>query len=267
MLVDYHWHTARCGHASGTMQQYIDAARQMGLIEVGFADHIPLYWLPEAERDPEYAMGITELPQYIKDVQARQQSNPDISIKLGLEVDFIPGYQEKAREIITNLPLDYVLGSVHYLEGWSFDHPDYIERYQEWDLMELYHSYFEQVCNAATSGLFDIIAHTDLIKKFGYRPQGPLTGLYQNTARVFAQSGVCVELNTAGLRAPAKEIYPAIDLLRLLYQYKVPVTMGTDAHNPTQVGQGLDEAWQLLKAVGYDKITVFKQRKREYRSL
>lgn len=264
MLIDYHWHTARCGHASGTMQEYIDAARKIGLTEVGFADHIPLYWLPKEERDPEYAMADADLPRYIKEVQDLQQQNLDISIKLGLEVDFIPGHENKAKEIIKDLPLDYVLGSIHYLDGWSFDNPDYIDQYQKWDIVELYQRYFEQVCTAASSGLFDIIAHTDLIKKFGYRPPGELTSIYQRTAQIFAQSGVCVELNTAGLRVPAKEIYPAVGLLKLLYQYQVPVTIGSDAHNPAQVGQGLNEAKQLLKAVGYDRITIFKQRTREY---
>lgn len=264
MLVDYHWHTARCGHASGTMQQYIAVARQLGLTEVGFADHIPMYWLPIDERDPEVAMHPDELPSYIEEVQQLQRSNPDINIKLGLEVDFIPGHEDAAKKILNPWPLDYVLGSVHYLDGWGFDNPDYIDRYQEWDLLELYQHYFNYVCHAAVSGLFDIMAHTDLIKKFGYRPQAELIPLYQKVARTFAESGVCVELNTAGLRVPAKEIYPAVELLKLLYKYNVPVTMGSDAHNPQQVGQGLDVALQLLKSVGYQKITIFNKRKREY---
>ncbi|MBM7855929.1 histidinol-phosphatase (PHP family) [Desulfohalotomaculum tongense] len=264
MLVDYHWHTARCGHASGTMQQYVDAGRRLGLTEVGFADHIPMYWLPPDERDPEAAMKQEELEDYIKDVHYLQRANPGISIRLGLEVDYIPGHETTAKKILSSLPLDYVLGSVHYLEGWGFDNPDYIHRYKDWDLYELYRRYFDTVCDAAASGLFDIMAHTDLIKKFGYRPRGNLAPLFQKVARTFAESGVCVEVNTAGLRAAAREMYPAAELLKMLHKHGVPVTMGSDAHKPQQVGQGLKSALQLIKAVGYDKIVTFKNKKRRY---
>lgn len=264
MLVDYHWHTTRCGHASGTMQEYLNVARAKGLTEVGFADHIPMYWLKSNKIDPELAMSTTELPEYLAEVELLRRTNLDINIKLGLEVDFIPGHEATAKKILTALPLDYVLGSVHYLNDWGFDNPHLIHHYQEWDLLELYHCYFEQIRAAASSGLFDIIAHPDLIKKFGYRPQKEITEIYRQTARVFADSEVCVEINTAGLRVPAQEIYPSLAFLKLLHRYKVPVTTGSDAHKPEHVGQGFKEALQLLELAGYREITIFNKRQKSY---
>ncbi|MTI81417.1 MAG: histidinol-phosphatase HisJ family protein [Firmicutes bacterium] len=267
MLIDYHLHTARCGHASGTMQQYIDAARQVGLTEVGIADHIPMYWLPSEKRDPEVAMTDKELTGYIVEVQQLQQANLDITIKLGLEVDYIPGHEKAAEEIISSLPLDYVLGSVHYLDGWGFDNPEYMHKFDQWNLYELYQHYFDTVCQGAKSGLFNIMAHTDLIKKFGHRPNWDLSPLYEQVASTFAESAVSVELNTAGLRYPALEQYPSKELLKVLYKHKVPVTMGSDAHNPQQVGQDIKIARQMLIEVGYKEIATFSNRQIKYCSL
>ncbi|MBO8136615.1 MAG: histidinol-phosphatase HisJ family protein [Desulfotomaculum sp.] len=267
MLIDYHLHTARCGHASGTMDQYIDAARQRGITELGFADHIPMYWLPPEKRDPEIAMQEEELGEYIQEVCFLQKLNPDLGIRLGLEVDYIPGCEAAANKIISELPLDYVLGSVHYLGEWGFDNPLYVEKYNDYDLFELYMQYFDTLCGAAKSGMFDIIAHPDLIKKFNHRPQDELTPLYKKVAYVFADSGVCVEVNTAGLRVPAREIYPAKKMLSLLCKYGVPVTMGSDAHHPNQVGRGLKKALELIKEVGYKEVAVFQNRKRIFYKL
>ncbi|WP_031513403.1 histidinol-phosphatase HisJ family protein [Desulfofalx alkaliphila] len=264
MPVDYHLHTARCGHASGTMEEYLKVAVDKGITEVGFADHIPIYWLPPEQRDGGLAMASEELPAYVVEVNNLQEIYPQLNIKLGLEVDYIPGHLHTARQLIKSLPLDYVLGSVHYVEGWGFDNPDLIGEYKKWDLTELYHKYFELVRQAAASGLFDIIAHTDLIKKFGYRPNMDLKPIYRKLASTFRECGVCVEVNTAGLRVPAGECYPCIELLQMLYRYGVPVTTGSDAHKPEQVGEGLDLAINLIKSVGYTKITVFKNRKRRY---
>ena len=262
MLVDYHWHTSRCGHARGTMEEYLNNAEKKGIYEVGFADHIPMYWLPLGERDAGIAMSQSELSQYIEDVKRLQLNYPHMGIKIGLEVDYVPGHINTLKELLSSLPLDYVLGSVHYLDRWGFDNPDQISQYHKWDISSLYERYFELVMEAAKTGLFDIMAHTDLIKKFGFRPNGDVNHLYQRVARTFSECGVCIEVNTAGLRVPARECYPAPELLKLMCQYKVPVTLGSDAHNPGQVGQDFDVALRMIKAVGYTQIATFTNRKK-----
>lgn len=261
-LPDYHIHTRRCGHAAGAPGAYVAAARAAGLKEIGFADHIPMYWLPEAERDPGLAMREEELAEYVAEVARLREENPDLTIRLGIEADFLPGQTEKLAAVLSKFPFDYVIGSVHYIDGWGFDHPDKLAGYGMRDIREIYNDYFLLLQEAARSGLFDIVAHPDLVKKFGYRPEGDLRPWYEETAAVFAAGGVCVEVNTAGLRAPVGEIYPALDFLKACRERNVPATAGSDAHAPAQVGYAWEQALEWLQAAGYREAAVFEKRRR-----
>jgi histidinol-phosphatase (PHP family) len=166
--------------------------------------------------------------------------------------------------MLTSYPFDYVIGSVHYIDGWGFDNPDLTHEYEHRSLFEIYTQYFEQLCASARSGLFDIIAHPDLIKKFGYRLPEPPFELYRGAVLAFAEAGVCVELNTAGLRAAAAEMYPSREFLAACRKEGIPVTTGSDAHRPEQVGWGFDLALELLRDVGYKEIVHFKGREKTF---
>src|SRR5919199_670286 len=120
-LNDYHIHTARCGHAFGQMSEYVAHARAQGLPEIGFSDHLYLYWLPSDRRDPELAMGEAELDAYVEDVLRLRSENSDLVIRLAIEADFIPGYEAELKRILARYPWDYVLGSVHFIDQWGFD--------------------------------------------------------------------------------------------------------------------------------------------------
>ncbi len=266
-LPDYHIHTARCGHAAGRMEEYVERALKLGLPEIGFADHVPMYWLDQRDRDPTLAMPPEQLPEYVAEVERLRAAYPGITIRLGLEADYIPGYEEKLQPLLEGYPFDYVIGSVHYIDGWGFDNPAYRDGYWEKDINRLYREYFKLVRLAARSGLFDVVAHPDLIKKFGYRPRDDLREVYEETARAFAVAGVCVEVNTAGLRAPVGEIYPAPGFLRACCRHGVPATTGSDAHAPSQVGADFDSARRLLVEAGYEEIAFFKGRKKFFRKI
>ncbi|TYO95925.1 histidinol-phosphatase HisJ family protein [Desulfallas thermosapovorans] len=253
-LPDYHIHTARCGHARGEMWEYVERALELGLPEIGFADHIPLYWLDEKAREPGIAMSPGDLAGYVEEVEKLQAAYPGISIKLGIEADYIPGYEAELKRILNQYPFDYVLGSVHYIDGWGFDNPAYLDQYTYLNIDRLYFRYFELVRLAARSGLFDVLAHPDLIKKFGFRPRGDLKEIYDKTARAFARAGVCAEINTAGLRMPVAEMYPAPGLLKAFRKYAVPLVTGSDAHEPGQVGYGFDIVLRLLEEDEYDIV-------------
>lgn len=267
MLIDYHIHTKMCHHANGEMEEYVAEARKKGLDEIGFSDHIPMYFLPEEERDPTIAMQEEELPLYIEKVKLIQAANSDFKIKLGLEADFVPGYEDELREILGKYDFDYILGSIHFIDKWGFDNMHYIDNYKKWDIAELYAYYFEQLQKAAQSKAFDILAHADLIKKFGFRPQVDISPVYEKVTDVIKNADICIEINTAGLRVPAKEIYPNRAFLELCYAKKIPLTLGSDAHKPEQVGESFDQAVKLIKSVGYNEIASFDKRKRKMVSL
>ena len=262
MMPDYHMHTSRCGHARGDMEEYIVEARKKGLGEIGFADHVPMYWLAAHLRDAGLAMDEACFPEYVSRVLHLRKTNPSIGIGLGVEVDYIPGWEKEAAKFISEYPFDYIIGSVHYIDGWGFDNPALTGEYSRRQLGEIYRQYFDLICRAAKSGLFDVIAHPDLVKKFGYRLSPAPVELYRQAARAFAGAGVCVEVNTAGLRAPAGEIYPCLEFLRFCFIEGVPVSTGSDAHCPDLVGAHFSEAGALLREAGYREVTLFRERKR-----
>lgn len=261
MLPDYHMHTWRCGHAIGEMEEYVRAARFLGLEEIGFTDHFSMYWLPEAQRDRTLAMAEDEMVTYIREVKSLREKTPDLVIRLGIEADYIAGKEKDLRDLLLPFEFDYIIGSVHYLNGWAFDDPAQLDEYPKRDIDEIYREYFHLLQDAARSGLFDIMAHPDLVKKFGYRCKTDPRPWYEETARTFSQGGVCVEVNTAGLRWPANEIYPSLDFLKACCKYNVPATMGSDAHSPEQVGYGRNKACALLVEAGYREVATFQNRK------
>ncbi len=198
----------------------------------------------------------------IEEVQAK--SRP-LRIKIALEADFIPGYEDKTRAIVEGYPYDYVIGSVHFINRWGFDNPDERERWSGKDVNTVYHEYYDLLRKSAGCGLFDIMGHVDLVKKFGHRPTENLTGEIETTAKVFQKSGVAVEINTSGLRKPVQEMYPSPAALKIYQKAGVPLTFGSDAHDPNDVGKDFDKAIALAQSVGYKEYLTFKKRKVERR--
>src|SRR5438093_5794866 len=266
-LVDYHIHTRLCGHASGEIDEYVQQAISVRLGEMGFSDHIYLYFLPPAARDPELAMTEAQMETYLGWVEDVRTKFPESRIRRGIEADFMPGHETQLSRILEQYQWDYVLGSVHYIDGWGFDDPRYMDRWDTSDVDEIYRKYFELEQEAAKSGLFDIMAHVDLVKKFGHRPSFDPTELYEQVARAFADAGVTYEISTGGLTKPVAELYPEDRLLRACHAAGVPVTMGSDAHRPGHVGLRYEESIAALHRVGYEEIVAFEGHKRELRKL
>ena len=248
-LPDYHTHTARCGHASGHPAEYVSVAQGLGLVGIGIADHLPS--LPEP--DPEVSMEICDLPSYVEEVQALKARFPGY-VLLGIEADYRPNTVSEVKSLLREHPFDYTIGSVHHLGAWSFDDPAQIDEYDERDIDEVWIEYFELVGDAAESGLFTILGHLDLVKKFGYRPTRTLEFELDNLVHRIARSGMLVEINTAGLHKPIKEAYPTLDILRKLCAAGVPITFGSDAHRPQEVGRDFVHAFELARSAGYEEF-------------
>jgi histidinol-phosphatase (PHP family) len=267
-LVDYHVHTARCGHAAGPMERYVEHAIEAGLPELGFSDHLFMYWLPADARDPELGMAEWEHAFYIEDVErCRSRYAGDITIRLATEADYIPGHEKTLENILKRSDWDYVIGSVHFIDDWGFDDSRYLSGFDRWDIDALYARYFDLVGASAETGLFDTIGHADLVKKFGHRPLGDQTEAYATLAARFARAGVCVEINTAGLRRPCAEVYPQPDLIRACFEAGVPATFASDAHAPSDVARDLATAADILQAVGYTDFVKFAARQRSTEQL
>jgi histidinol-phosphatase (PHP family) len=262
-LVDYHVHTARCGHARGAMERYVEHAIEAGLTELGFSDHLFMYWRPSDRRDPTLGMAEWEHDFYIQDVErCRARYAADITIRLSTEADFIPGHEQRLESILRGYDWDYVIGSVHFIGEWGFDDSRNQSEYASRDIDSLYAQYFELVGASAETGLFDTIGHCDLVKKFGHRPRVDQSSAYVSLAARLARAGVCVEVNTGGLRKPVGEAYPHPTLLAALHAANVPVTFGSDAHAPEEVAHELGAARELMREAGYTEFVRYEKRRR-----
>jgi histidinol-phosphatase (PHP family) len=220
-------------------------------LAIGCADHLPL--LPE--HDPELSMEAFQLDDYVAEVQGLKAEYPGF-VLLGIEADYRPSTVEEVRALLHGRPFDYVIGSVHHLGDWGFDDPRQMDRYEHADIDDMWVEYFDLVGDAAETGLFTIMGHMDLVKKFGYRATRTLGAELDRLLERLARAGVAVEINTAGLHKPVKEAYPSPDILRRLREAGVPITFGSDAHRPEEVGRDFVHAVDLARAAGYDSFAV-----------
>ena len=258
---DLHMHTPLCRHAAGEPVDYARRAVEIGLTEIGFSDHSPM---PRDDFD-DWRMLDRQLDEYVAKVRLAQQEFPQLTIRLALEVDYLPGHENWIRSLAARHPWDYFIGSVHYVsESWDIDNPAKLSEWKKRDPFTVWQSYFDRLTLAAASGLFEIIGHADLPKKFGIRPQQDCLPLYEKFLDAAAKAGCAMELNTAGLRKDCQEIYPCRPLLQLAFQKNVPITFGSDAHAPGEVGMNFTEAVDLARSVGYTKSCQFQQRHREF---
>jgi histidinol-phosphatase (PHP family) len=212
-------------------------------------------------------MGITEHDRYIEDIdlaafqEAREQSQ-DVELRLGIEIDFVPGQEERMDRDATALPYDYVIGSVHRVVGEEVDHPDHQEIYERMETDELYARYYENVRKAALSGRFEVLGHPDLIKIFRRFPEGDVTPILEETSDAIAESGIVVDVNAAGLRKPIGEVYPSREFLTMLHRRGVPIILSSDAHAADQVAMGYETSVKLVREVGYREVVTFDNHER-----
>lgn len=255
VFIDYHIHTVMSPDAKGELIDFVENAKKRGLVEIGISDHFHF-------SEPNYSMTLKNLPEYKRKME-RAKVRSGFPLKVGLEVDYLRGYEDRIRKILSGPAFDYLIGSVHFIDGWAFDDPMQVANFQKWNIDKLYGTYFSLISQCAQSRLFDVIAHIDLIKKFGHKPKGNITGILLQTIEALKKGNLCVEVNTNGLHAPCNEIYPEKSLLKLCFEHGIPITLGSDAHSPESVGQEFDKALILLREVGYTQIARLTKRKRE----
>ena len=257
-LPDYHMHTPLCRHAVGEPSEYAARAVALGLREIGMSDHSPM------KRDDfdDWRMRHDQLGEYVEKVMKARRDFPQLVIRLALEVDYIPGQEDWIRHLATLHPWDYFIGSVHYVsDTWDVDNPSKLSEWKKRDPFEVWSEYFKRLTAAAASGLFEIIGHADLPKKFNIVPKEDCTPLFRTFLEAVKNSGCAIELNTAGLRKDCREIYPSLPFLRLARELDVAITFGSDAHAPGEVGADFAAAITAAREAGFDRFRVFETRR------
>lgn len=262
-LPDYHVHTFRCGHAGGASRDFVATAIERGLAEIAFTDHIPLYFLPESERDASLAMREDQVDGYLEEVRGlKREFQGRIAIRLGLEADYAEGHEETLARWLARADWDLVLGSVHWVAGDWIDAPGSAERFRREGAERLYAEYYRLLAKAARTGLFDVLAHFDLPKKHGHRPEVALTDAETTAIEAARASGCAIEISSAGLRKPVGEAYPEPRLLARLVAAGVPVTFSSDAHAPAEVGWGYARTLALARGAGVEEFVTIERRRK-----
>ncbi len=261
MIMDYHIHTKASSDAIGSMKDYIEEARKRGIDEIGFSDHILFHYeRNHSDKPPDFMENYVQRFLEIKETSR-------IPIRLGVEIDFFPDKVSEIREFIRRYPFDYVIGAVHYIGNWLIDSRSQMHEYLKRDSIQVYEEYFKVVRELCKSKLFDVLAHPDLIKIFGFKPSYDTSGLFNETAEAVSDSNMCIEVNTSGLIRPCAEIYPSKQFLKVLNNYRASITLGSDAHRPQDVGRSFDRAIKLVRRAGYTHACTFRSRKRRMKRI
>ena len=269
MLTDYHVHLrpdddgtpASEYFTAANAQRYREAAAERGSAELGVSEHV--YRCTEALGVWQHELwrhtATDDLDRYCAFVRE------ETDLKLGIEADFIPGREDRMAELLDGHEWDYVIGSIHFLGDHALDY----DRYDVWTSGaspdRVWRRYFEWLGEAALTGMFDILAHPDLVKHWGPqrpRPDGDLRRYYDLAMEGIAESGVAVEVSTAGLRKPVGEIYPSTAFLEMVLDAGNPIALSSDAHRPGDLGHGYEQALELLDGLGVHELAVFDRRQR-----
>jgi histidinol-phosphatase (PHP family) len=270
VIVDYHMHLRRPGdgveeidHTVEAAEPFVEVAAERGVDEIGFTEHV--YYFRQTKElwdHPYYAdRCVYDLDTYVEAVlEAKRRGLP---VKLGLEVDYAPGRERETQDILAPYPWDFLLGSVHTIEGHHVDGAPGEGLWKHFPVEEVWRRYFIALRGAARSGLFDVLSHPDLVKIFGQRPSPDAVFLHHDETAdaIEAAGGLATEVSTAGLRKPVGELYPDRGLLEACHARGIPVTTASDAHLPEDVGRDLDQAVELMRSAGYETVTVFDGRK------
>jgi histidinol-phosphatase (PHP family) len=256
---DYHIHTT-FSDGKAPPEDYIVSAVAAGLSEIGFSEHLSLF-----RENQDWVMNPEKTSEYIAYIDSLKKKVRNISVRTGLEVDFFPGKEKKLELYLNQFDLDYRIGSVHYLGEKTVDlGPEF---YEGKNIDTLFESYMGYVMAAASSGLFDIIGHCDLIRIFGHKPSINPESLYRDLARTMSKHDVVFELNTNGRNKTIGDFYPDRRFLKIFREENVGVCVNSDAHMPSRVGQYFDEAYTLLREAGFSEMATFEGRKRKMKPL
>ncbi len=273
MIVDYHMHlrnrpedepTGR--YAIERLERYVERAIETGVDEIGLSDHLyhfdqsrPLWeiqWMLDRSGD--------DLDEFVATVEEGKRRG--LPVKLAIEADYLPEAEEGLAELLDRYPWDYVLGSVHFVGGIPVDMPPALTHVLPAE--DAWRRYFDALQAAASSGLFDVLSHPDLVKIFGIRPAAEVVAeLNRTAAQAVAAAGVALEVSSAGLRKPVGELYPDASFLAEAAHRGIPITLASDAHEPDDVGRDLKAVVELARSAGYQTVSVFERRNRRQEPL
>lgn len=276
-MEDWHTHSSLCRHAEGALEDYVKKAIECNLKSIGFSDHFPYEFLKNIDNIPykEYSMTLEEIEDYLSVAEVlRKKYETQIQIKIGFELDYLID-QEKALNAYLNKymrRLDYLLGSIHIQEGqkgtWCLDDERFMENYKTFGIDYVYIEYYQKMQRMLTSKEFnfDIVSHFDLPKKFNKIPADKelIENEVSKTLELVKKGNFVVEVNTGGIRKDISEQYPSETIINKMYELDIPILLGSDAHDPNEIGYEFKHLIKKLKNIGYTQLVSFNKRVKSF---
>lgn len=265
---DLHTHHQRCGHAIGTIEDYVKQAIEYGLHYIGISDHSP-YFSSEADHPyPTIAMAKSELVPYIEEVLRLKEKYKDkIHVLLGIESDFFPDYIDVYRDQYLLYPFDYIIGSVHHVHDIGIFKKGRWEGLTSLEQVKVKGEYYDLIQKSAKSGLFQILGHIDAMKGFYPAFSSIETDVIEKTMKIIGQEDIAIEINTSGKTKDCGGWYPTDEILERAFFYHVKVTFGSDAHTPERIGDDFELVQKRLKEIGFTEWAYFIKKQRILTSL
>ena len=259
MLASYHVHSVFSDGRS-TILEHIRAALDAGLDELGMSDH---YVLLGDHRAVDWSMPLDGLRDYFEEIRsASAEVEGKLVVRYGLEADYDPETVEELGEILRSYQFDYVIGSVHYVDGFNIDacKEDW-DPFSQREVDDIIRAYWDKILRLARSGLFDFAGHLDLYKKFGQRPSTDLSKQVNTVLDAIAASGMAVELNTAGWYKDVGEAYPSPEIVRGCFKRDIPMLLTADAHHCHELTRDYQRGTRMLREAGYQESAMYAGRK------
>jgi histidinol-phosphatase (PHP family) len=268
-------HLEKYGLTRDALMKLVDAAIAAQVSEIGITEHASNFvqcrriypkdnpWIHDAQARNHHDW---DLETYVGLLEAARDEG--LPVKMAIEWDYCPGHEADLEYFLLNYDWDFTVGSVHWLPGraggwWGFDIADQADEWLRRSVAAVYAEYFGLLADAASTGFFDIMAHPDVVKVFGYRPEGGPAPFYTRAVEAIAASGACAEVSTAGWRKPVAELYPAQSLLAGFRAKNIPIVISSDAHLAEHVGYQFDQAEKIVREVGYRTRSTFTRRRRD----
>ena len=262
-MLDYHLHTRLCRHAEGEVNQYIEKAIEAGLDEIAITDHIPL---PD-KYDSVHRMSLAEIETYLNWIESARSTYKEIKILTGIEADYLPQYEYFLADFLQQYPFDIVLMSVHFITHWQDGNWVFNYSFPGRDEKEIFRDYAEAMISGIRTGLFDVVAHLDLLKRPGNSLMQKYPDLAEKILDEIKNQGLVVEINTSGYRKAVADSYPGQDWFSALRSKNIEICTGSDAHKPEQVGFGFAQTYRALTDHGFSTITGFEKRRKQLRKI
>ncbi|HBM14731.1 MAG TPA: histidinol phosphate phosphatase [Lentisphaeria bacterium] len=255
VICDYHTHTPLCKHAVGAPIEYVRQAHEKGIKIIGFSDHCPA----PSNFDTECRMDISLIEKYIEMIENVKNNSYGVKVLLGMEVDYVPGRMDEVLSLTNKYNFDYLIGSIHYVDDYPFDHPGYIDKWNTSEKINyVWEKYADLLIEMVTNFKIDIIGHLDLPKKFKMYPTN-MDYVFSKLTRLFqiaVQKDISIEINTAGKRKIVEEFYPSLEILKLIKESGCSITFGSDAHAPDEVCSDFLEASIYAANAGFSEYTI-----------